>query len=150
MDTNTLIEWRKLSWCTAPNSQVLVMESRARLSWQLSVQYQQNGIRQLPSHPVSSQFLGTVTKDGNNCIKTSDLTRSKTWTLRSYLSNIHMHVVILLVAVSNTLVTTALFFYHLLSYFHLLTFMEPCIVVWIVAITNEMQLSKGIYYSTVH
>jgi len=31
-----------------------------------------------------------------------------------------------------------------------LTFMEPCIVVWLVAITNEMQLSKGIYYSTVH
>jgi hypothetical protein len=23
----------------------------------------------LPSHPVSSQFLGTVTKGGNNCIK---------------------------------------------------------------------------------
>jgi len=28
----------------------------------------------------------------------------------------------------------------------ILTFMEPCIVVWLVAITNEMQLSKGIYY----
>ena len=36
--------------------------------------------------------------------------------------------------------------YHLVN----LTFMEPCIVVWLVAITNEMQLSKGIYYSTVH
>jgi len=92
---NGHINRRKLSFCTAPNSQFLVMESRASLSWQLSVQYQQNGIRQLPSHPVSSQFLRTVTKGGNNCIKTSDHTRSKIWTLRNYLSNIHMHVVIL-------------------------------------------------------
>ena len=32
----------------------------------------------------------------------------------------------------------------------LLIFMEPCIVVWLVAITNEMQLSKGIllFHST--
>jgi len=80
---NMLTDWRKLSFCTAPNSQVLLMESRASLSWQLSVQYQENGIRQLPSHPVSFQFLGTVTKGGNNCIKTSHHTRSKTWTLRS-------------------------------------------------------------------
>ena len=45
---------------------------------------------------------------------------------------------------SSVLVVTAfiLFFF--------LIFMEPCIVVWLVAITNEMQLSKGIYYSTVH
>jgi hypothetical protein len=114
-----LTVWRKLSFCTEPNSQVLVMESRANLSWQLSMQYQENGIRQLPSHPVSFQFLGTVTT-GNNCIKTSDHTRSKTWTLRSYHSNIHMHVLILLVAVGNTLVTSALFFYHLLTHFHLL------------------------------
>jgi hypothetical protein len=92
---NMLTDWRKLSCSTAPNSQVLVMENRASLSWQLSMQYQENGIRQLPSHPVSSHFLGTVTKGGNNCIKTSDHTRSKTWTLRSYLSNIHIHVVTL-------------------------------------------------------
>jgi hypothetical protein len=29
-----------------------------------------------------------------------------------------------------------------------LIFMEPCIVIWIVVITNKMQLSYGIYYST--
>jgi hypothetical protein len=26
--------------------------------------------------------------------------------------------------------------------------MEPCIVIWLVVITNKMQLSYGIYYST--
>ena len=118
-----LTDWRKLSFFTAPNSQVLLTGSRASLSWQLSVQYQENGRRQLPSHPVSSQFLRSVRKGGNNCIKTSDHTRSNTWILRNYLSNIHMHVVILLVAVGNTLVTSALVFCHLLTHFHILLMM---------------------------
>ena len=109
---NMLTDWRKLSFCIAPNSQVLVMESTASLSWQLSVQYQQNGTRQLPSHPVSSQFLRTVTKRRDNYIKTSDHTRSKTWTLRNYLCNIHMHVVT--------------FWWHLaILWWHQLFFLSP-------------------------
>jgi hypothetical protein len=40
--------------------------------------YQENGRRQLPSHPASSQFLRTVTKGGNICIKISDHTMWRT------------------------------------------------------------------------
>jgi len=38
----------------------------------------------------------------------------------------------------------------IMIFFINLIFMEPCIVIWLVAMTNKMQLSNGIYYSTVH
>jgi hypothetical protein len=82
-DDNNDDDWRKFSFCTAPNSQGFLIKSRASLSWQCSVQLQENCIRQLPSRPVSSQILGTGMKVGNNCIYISDHTGWKTWTMRN-------------------------------------------------------------------
>jgi hypothetical protein len=64
-----------------------------------------NSLDILCRHPSSSEQH----KFGKNCIKIIDHTSLKNWKLRSYLNNIHMHIVILLVAVGNTWVTSAAF-----------------------------------------
>jgi len=89
----------------------------AGLCWQWFVQFQKNGRRRLPRHCLIPVPLNGYRKS-NNCTKISDHTRSKTATLRSYICNIHMHVVILLVAAGNTSVSSALFLYQLLTHFH--------------------------------